>query len=50
MKAESYDIDERFVFSDGAKKSVFTILGIGLVFFVIGIISLAFGGSGEGAE
>ncbi len=49
MKAESYDIDERFVFSDGAKKSVFTILGIGLVFFVIGIISLAFGG-GEHTE
>jgi len=50
MKAKSYDTDERFVFSDGAKKSVFTILGIGLVFFVIGILSLAFGSESGGAE
>lgn len=50
MKAESYDIEERFVFSDGTKRSIFTILGIGLVLFVIGIIMLATGGEHEEAH
>jgi len=50
MKAESFDIDERFVFSDGAKRSIFTILVIGLVLFVIGIVMLVAGGSHEEAH
>ena len=47
MAAEHHahvEVNEQFEFTSGAKKSIFTIFGIGLVLFVIGVISLAFFG------
>ncbi|MCS7004931.1 MAG: quinol:cytochrome C oxidoreductase [Cytophagales bacterium] len=39
-----YNLDERFEFSSKIKKDVFTILGIGIVLFVIGLILSMIGG------
>ncbi|WP_448517975.1 quinol:cytochrome C oxidoreductase [Rhodoflexus sp.] len=52
MKAETHhhNIEEQFVFSDTAKKSIFTVLGIGLIMFVIGVALLAFGGDSHSHE
>jgi len=44
-----YNLDEQFIFSDKVRKTIFTILGIGIVLFAIGIAMLAFGG-GEHSE
>lgn len=49
MKTEVHHIDEQFVFSDGARKSIFTVLVVGIIFFAIGIAMLALGG-GDSAE
>ncbi len=55
MKSEhshhtDHNLDERFVFSDGVRKTIFIILGLGVVFFAIGIAMLALGGSGHDAH
>jgi hypothetical protein len=45
MKAEvhHHSIEENFVFSDTAKKSIFTVLVVGIIMFVIGVAMLALG-------
>ncbi len=41
-----YNLDERYVFSDKAKKNIFIVLILGIVFFAIGVATLALGGGG----
>ena len=48
-KINPEDLNEQFVFSDAARKTIFTILGIGIVLFAIGIGLLAFGGESDAA-
>ncbi|TAF33032.1 MAG: quinol:cytochrome C oxidoreductase [Cytophagales bacterium] len=43
--AEHFDLDEKFDFSSAVKKKIFTILILGLVFAVIGLIMLIMGGN-----
>lgn len=52
MKArqEHYHIEEHFVFSDNTKKSIFTLLGVGFILFVIGLAIIAFGGTSHGHD
>ena len=45
MKSDvHYNLDERFVFSDKAKKNIFIVLLLGIIFFAIGVAMNAFGG------
>ena len=44
MLEEKLVIDERFVFTSKAKNKVFTIIGLGLVLFVLGIYMVMSGG------
>jgi hypothetical protein len=52
MKANvhHYDLSENFVFSDKARKSIFIILALGIVFFVIGLVMVTMGGGHEGHD
>ncbi|MDW7693964.1 quinol:cytochrome C oxidoreductase [Flammeovirgaceae bacterium SG7u.111] len=55
MAAEIHDIDEKFVFTPKLKKTIFTVLGIGVAALVIGMLIAAFGGghaehAAEGGE
>lgn len=51
MKSDvQYNLDERYVFSDKAKKNIFIVLIIGIIFFAIGVAMLAFGDAGGGAH
>jgi hypothetical protein len=44
-------IDEKFTFSASAKKKFFTLIGVGLVIFVIGLVmAMSGGGDSHGAE
>jgi hypothetical protein len=45
-----FDLNEKFVFSDSARKTIFTILGIGLLSFVIGLAMLILGGGHDDAS
>ncbi|WBL43606.1 quinol:cytochrome C oxidoreductase [Algoriphagus halophytocola] len=46
---QHYNLDQKFDFTGALKKTVFTVLGIGAVLLVIGIIMSMFGGHHEGA-
>jgi hypothetical protein len=49
MKADvhQHNLDEQFVFSDGARKSIFTVLVVGIVLFIIGIFMAMNAGDGH---
>ncbi len=47
MKSDvQYNLDEKYVFSDKAKKNIFIVLIIGIIFFAIGVAMNALGSSG----
>jgi len=49
MKSDvQYNLDEKYVFSDKAKKNIFIVLILGIIFFAIGVAMNAFGGAGGG--
>lgn len=46
----NYNLDQKFEFTAGLKKSIMTVLGIGALILVIGIVMAMFGGGNDHAE